>query len=81
MKISTITYYLNKWNASNATIKELLNLLEGEYVHIAAQKGMRPRLEKNDYNRLLLEALYLKKFISSYADKESFYQVNTRNID
>jgi len=81
VKISTITYYFNKWNASNATIKELLNLLEGEYVHIAAQKGMRPRLEKNDYNRLLLEALYLKKFISSYADKESFYQVNTRNID
>lgn len=81
MKISTITYYFNKWNASNATIKELLNLLEGEYVNIAAQKGMRPRLEKNDYNRLLLEALYLKKFISSYADKESFYQVNTRNID
>lgn len=81
MKISTMTYYFNKWNVSNGTIKEFLNLLEGEYVYIAAQKGMRPRLEKNNHNRLLLETLYLKKFISSYADKESFYQVNTRNIE
>ena len=81
VKISAITHYINGWDVSDDVIKELLCTLGGNYSIIASRKGKRPRLEKTNNNKLLLESLMKKKYILSYWDKESFYIVITRNID
>jgi len=81
VKISALTHYFNKWDVGEVSIKDLLDSIGGDYSIIAAQKGQRPRLEKTDYNKSLLESLLQKRFISSYTDKQSYYKVNTRYVD
>jgi hypothetical protein len=80
LKILAITHYINRWDVDDDSIKDLLNIVGDNYSIIAAQKGKHPRLDKTNYNKMLLEALQRKKIISTYDDKESYYKVNTRNL-
>ena len=81
VKISAMAHYFNGWNVRDDLVKELLCTLGGNYSIIASQKGKRPKLEKTNNNKLLLESLMKKKYILSYWDKGSYYVVITRNID
>lgn len=79
-KIRTFISLTGKENADEETIKMFLNALGGAYKEIAAQKGTRPKLAVNDYNKELLQYLAQVDFISSYKEKDSMYRVITKNI-
>lgn len=81
VKISAMAHYFNGWNVSDDLVKELLCTLGGNYSIIASQKGKRPKLEKTNNIKLLLESLMKRKYILSYWDKGFYYVVITRNID
>lgn len=79
-KIRTFISLPGKENADEETIKMFLNALGGAYKEIAAQKGTRPKLAVNDYNKELLQYLTQVEFISSFKEKDSVYRVITKNI-
>ena len=79
-KIRTFISLTGKENADNETIKMFLSALGGVYKEIAAQKGTRPKLAVNDYNKELLQYLTQVEFISSYKQQDNHFQVNTRKI-
>lgn len=79
-KIRTFISLTGKENADDETIKMFLNALGGVYKEIAAQKGTRPKLADNDYNKELLQYLAQVDFISSYKKNDSMYRVITKNI-
>ena len=79
-KIKTFVCYAEKEQANDETIKSFLNELGGPYREIASQKGLRPKLDINDSHLKLLVFLKQRSFISSYAERNGYYQVNTRNV-
>ena len=79
-KIRTFISLTGKENADDEMIKMFLNAFGGVYKEIAAQKGTRPKLAVNDYNKDLLQYLTQVEFISSFKEKDSVYRVITKNI-
>lgn len=79
-KIRTFISLTEKENAEEETAKTFLNALGGKYQEIAAQKGLRPKLSINDYNKELLQYLERTNFISSFKEQDNHYQVFTRNM-
>lgn len=79
-KIKTFISLTEKENADDEIIKMFLNALGSVYKEIAAQKGTRPKLAVNDYNKELLQFLERVGFISSYKEKDNVYRVITKNI-
>ena len=77
-KRRTFVSLAEKENASDELIKSFLNALGVGYREIAAQKGLRPKLVINDYNKELLQFLERTNFISSYKEQDNQYQVNTK---
>lgn len=79
-KIRTFISLTEKENADEKLLKTFLNTLGGVYKEIAAQKGTRPKLEVNNYNKELLQYLEKVEFISSYKEQDNMYRVVTKNI-
>ena len=79
-KVKTFICFAGKGNTDNVKIKIFLNELGGAYSEIADQKGLRPKLEINEYNKRLVQFLMRVGFISSYKGQDGTYQVNTRKI-
>ncbi len=79
-KIRTFISLTGKENADDEMIKMFLNALGGVYKEIAVQKGTRPKMMVNDFNKELLQYLERVEFISSYKEKDNMYRVITKNI-
>ena len=79
-KIRIFVSLAEKENVEDEMVKTFLNALGGEYQEIAAQKGLRPKLAVNNYNKELLQYLERVEFISSYKEKDNMYRVITKNI-
>lgn len=79
-KIRIFVSLAEKENVEGEMVKTFLNALGGEYQEIAAQKGLRPKLAVNNYNKELLQYLERVEFISSYKEKDNMYRVITKNI-
>ena len=79
-KIRIFVSLAAKENVEGEMVKTFLNALGGEYQEIAAQKGLRPKLAVNNYNKELLQYLERVEFISSYKEKDNMYRVITKNI-
>ena len=78
-KIRTFIGLAEKENTDDEMIKSFLNALGGVYEEIAVQKGLRPKMAINDYNKELLQFLKQVEFISSYKEKDNMYRVVTKN--
>lgn len=80
-KIITFVCYAENQDVDDGKIRHFLNGLGNVYQEIAAQKGLRPKLEINGHNKVLLQILERTNFISSYKEQDNQYQVNTRKIE
>lgn len=79
-KVKYFVCFAEKENVNDEEVKSFLKELGDVYQDIAIQKGLRPKLAINSYNKELLEFLERIKFISSYKVSNNQYQVNTRSI-
>ena len=77
-EIRTFISLTKKEIAEDETVKTFLNALGGGYQEIAAQKGLRPKLSINDYNKELLQYLERTNYISSFNEQDNQFIVNTR---